>query len=82
VHFENVDAGVCMNAGALASAHALLAPGGTLLIETGGVRPQETIDRILALLRVLGFLNIAWRTTNGVQIVATRRSDSSNVRII
>jgi hypothetical protein len=81
IHFENVDTNVCASAGAIASAHALLNPGGTLFIETGGIRPQETVAPIQRLLELLGFTNIFVKTTNGVQIVAKKGSGLSNVRL-
>ena len=81
VHFENVDADICRSAGAIASAHALLEPGGTLFIQTGGIRPQETVAPIENMLRLLGFTNIYSKTTNGVEIVARKGSGLSNVRI-
>jgi hypothetical protein len=72
VHFENVDTLVMMKAVTIANAHAMLKQGGTILIETGGVRPEHTVGVITGLLETAGFLDVSASTSNGVQIVATK----------
>jgi hypothetical protein len=72
IHFENVDFPVVMKAVTIANAHAMLKAGGTILIETGGARPEHTVSVITGRLEEAGFLDISASTTNGVQIVATK----------
>lgn len=81
VHFENVDSTVVATAGAMASAHAMLKGGGLLFIETGGVHAQHTLTLVKGYLSVLGFTGIHSDTSNGLQIVATKLSGDSGVRL-